>query len=49
MYNDAGGPTAAAAAVRRVLGEEMPGSTLTALDDLADNFTTPSDQGPQAP
>jgi hypothetical protein len=25
-----------------------PGSVLTALDDLADNFTSSSDQGPQA-
>ena len=48
MFNDAGGPTAAAAAVRRVLGPDTPGSVRTALDDLADNFTNPSDQGPQA-
>ena len=48
IYNDAGGPTAAAAAVRRVLGPVTPGSVRTALDDLADNFIRPSDQGPQA-
>ena len=48
MFNDAGGPTAAAEAVRRVLGPETPGSVRTALDDLADNFTNPNDQGPQA-
>ena len=48
MFNDAGGPTAAAAAVRRVLGPDTPGSVRTSLDDLAENFTSPSDQGPQA-
>lgn len=48
MFNDAGGPTAGAEAVRRVLGPETPGSVLTAIDDLADNFTNTSDQGPQA-
>ena len=48
VFNDAGGPTAAAAAVRRVLGPDMPGSARTALGDLADNFANPGDQGPQA-
>ncbi len=48
LHNDAGGPTAAAAAVRARFGRELVGSIRTALDDLAANFQSASAQGPQA-
>jgi hypothetical protein len=48
LHNDAGGPGAAADAVRLAFASELVGATRTALDELAANFTSPSDQGPQA-
>ncbi|MGI8810331.1 MAG: hypothetical protein ACR2KK_21275 [Acidimicrobiales bacterium] len=48
LHNDAGGPTAAAAAVRERFGDDVVGSTIVALDDLAANFALPSAQGPEA-
>jgi hypothetical protein len=48
LHNDAGGPRAAAAAVRERFGDELGGSIRTALDDLLANFQSPSAQGPQA-
>jgi hypothetical protein len=48
LHNDAGGPTAAAAAVKASFGRELVGSIRTALDDLAANFQSPSAQGPHA-
>jgi hypothetical protein len=48
LHNDAGGPTAAAAAVKARFGGELVGSIRTALDDLAANFQSPDAQGPQA-
>ena len=48
LHNDAGGPEAAAHAVRGAFATELVGATMTALDDLAANFTSPSDQGPEA-
>jgi hypothetical protein len=47
LHNDAGGPEAAALAVRRRFGEALP-STATALDDLVANFASPGSQGPRA-
>ncbi len=44
LHNDAGGPTAAAAAVRARFGDDVVGSTIVALDDLVANFAMPSAQ-----
>lgn len=48
LHNDAGGPRAAALAVRAAFPDDLVGSVRTALDDLAANFARPGDQGPQA-
>lgn len=48
LHNKAGGPAAAAAAVCEHFGDDLFGSTRTALDDLAANFESPSAQGPHA-
>lgn len=37
-HNDAGGPSAAAQAVRELFGDELDGSVRTAIDDLLANF-----------
>ncbi len=47
LHNDAGGPVAAAGAVRAAFEDDLP-SVRSALDDLAANFATPIAQGPQA-
>lgn len=46
-HNDAGGPSAAAQAVRERFGDEIGGPVRTALDDLLANFA-PGGQGPSA-
>jgi hypothetical protein len=48
LHNDAGGPRAAAAAVRHAFPDELVGAVRTALDDLAANFERATDQGPRA-
>ena len=48
LHNDQGGPERAANAVRVAFGGEIVGAIRTAIDDLAANFSSPSDQGPQA-
>ena len=48
LHNDVGGPSQAAQAVRFKFGSEITGAIRTAIDDLADNFATHRDQGPQA-
>ena len=47
LHNDAGGPSAAALAVRSRIGSEL-NAARTALDDLLANFATPNAQGPRA-
>ncbi|MBW2258585.1 MAG: nucleotidyl transferase AbiEii/AbiGii toxin family protein [Deltaproteobacteria bacterium] len=48
LHNEEGGPDHAAAAVLRCFGEELVGSTRTALEDLRANFASPDAQGPRA-
>jgi hypothetical protein len=48
LHNDAGGPRAAALAVRDTFRHELVGAVRTALDDLAANFELPGNQGPRA-
>jgi hypothetical protein len=48
LHNDAGGPEAAAAAVRVHFPNDITGPTLTALNELRTNFHDPAAQGPQA-
>lgn len=48
LHNDAGGPRAAACAVRDAFPAELAGAVRTALDDLAANFELPGNQGPRA-
>jgi hypothetical protein len=47
LHNDAGGPAAAARAVKERFGREMV-VVQTALDDLGANFASPGAQGPRA-
>jgi len=47
LHNDAGGPAAAARAVRARFDQEL-GGVRTALDDLGANFAKPDAQGPRA-
>lgn len=47
LHNNAGGPRAAAHAVRETFPEDL-GSVRTSLDDLAANFQLPRHQGPVA-
>lgn len=47
LHNDAGGPAAAARAVKASFERDLP-AIRTALDDLGANFAAPSAQGPQA-
>lgn len=48
LHNDAGGPTAAAHAVRERFEADLRGAVRTPLDDLLANFANPTDQGPAA-
>lgn len=48
LNNNAGGPEAAAEAVRARFGKEIIGVARTALDDLHANFAAPNAQGPSA-
>lgn len=48
LHNDAGGPRAAATAVRERFADDLVGTVRTAFDDLAANFERPGDQGPEA-
>lgn len=48
LHNDAGGPEAAADAVRARFGSDITGVARTALDDLQANFSAPDAQGPSA-
>jgi hypothetical protein len=48
LHNDAGGPRAAAAAVRGTFIDDLVGGMRTALDDLVANFGSPTNQGPEA-
>jgi hypothetical protein len=48
LHNDAGGPRAAALAVRAAFPDELVGTVRSALDDLAANFELPGHQGPHA-
>lgn len=48
QHNDAGGPRAAAIAVRARFADDLAGPVRTALDDLAANFQLPGHQGPEA-
>ena len=48
LHNDAGGPQAAANAVRAKFSNDLVGALKTSLNDLAANFHQASDQGPEA-
>lgn len=48
LFNDEGGPAAAAARVRGVFASDLVGGTSTALGELAANFIGPRDQGSMA-
>jgi len=48
LHNDAGGPEAAADAVRARFMPEVKGAARTALEDLRANFDRPDNQGPTA-
>jgi len=48
LHNDDGGPTEAADAVLTSFATDLVGPVRTALDDLAANFNSPGDQGPDA-
>ena len=48
IYNDDGGPAAAARQLLERFGPDLVGQTRTALDDLSANFTDPSSQGAEA-
>lgn len=48
LHNDAGGPSAAARAIRAAFPGKIVGAVRTAFEDLAANFERPGDQGPQA-
>ena len=48
LYEDQGGPAAAAALVRERFGAEIVGSTETALSELAANFADADAKGSQA-
>jgi hypothetical protein len=48
LHNDAGGPEAAAQAVRDRFGDQLVGTTRTALRDLLANFADVHAQGPRA-
>jgi len=48
LHNNEGSPRAAAAAVRRTFAGDLVGAMRTALDDLAANFASTTNQGPEA-
>jgi len=48
LHNDAGGPDAAAAAVRARFPNDITGATRTALNELRANFNHPGSQGARA-
>jgi len=48
LHNDAGGPRAAAIAVRERFATDLVGPVRTALDDLAADVEAPGNQGPEA-
>jgi Nucleotidyl transferase AbiEii toxin, Type IV TA system len=48
LHNNEGSPRAAAAAVRRTFAGDLVGAMRTALDDLAANFASTKNQGPEA-
>jgi len=48
LHNDAGGPAAAARAVKARFDDKLTGSIQHALDDLLANFEIPTAQGPRA-
>ena len=48
IHNDAGGPDAAAVAVRDRFGGNFSGATRSAIEDLRANFAVPDAQGPIA-